>query len=129
MLAEGLIHLHFMSPYTLFRNNSQTQQDLTVLAKIYISRFQCGEHNMLLLLGEGKENKRRCHFILREQLPQYTGCGLPFPSLFSMQLEILRVRGRQEGAYIPHHVLTFFLPHPHSTFPWAEYQGCWLSPG
>lgn len=76
MLAEGLIHLHFMSPYTLFRNNSQTQQGLTVPAKIYTPRFQCGKYNMLVLLGESKGNERICYFILRKQLPKYTGCGL-----------------------------------------------------
>ena len=48
MLAEGLIHLHFMFPYTPFRNNSQTQQSLTVSAKIYTHRFQCEEYNMLV---------------------------------------------------------------------------------
>lgn len=48
MLAEGLIHLHFMFPYTFFRNNSQTQQGLTVPAKIYKHKFQCEEYNMLV---------------------------------------------------------------------------------
>ena len=68
MLAEGLIHLHFMSPYTLFRNNSQTQQGLTVPEKIYTPRFQCGEYNMLLLLGESKGNKKKMSFHFKEAI-------------------------------------------------------------
>lgn len=129
MLAEGLIHLHFMSPYTLFRNNSQTQQGLTVPEKIYTPRFQCGEYNMLVLLSESKGNKKKMPFHFEKAITQIHGLWSSFPLLLpSDQLEVLRARGRVEGAYITHPVLTCFLPHPNSAFPGAKGEGHWLSP-
>lgn len=78
MLAEGLIQLHFMSPYILFRNNSQTQQGFIVPAKIYTPRFQCGEYNMLVLLGESKGNKKKMPFHVEKAIIQIHGLWSPF---------------------------------------------------
>lgn len=79
MLAVGLIRLHFMSPYILFRNNSQTQQGPIVPAKIYTPGFQCGEYNMLVLLGESKGNKKNMPFRFEKAITQIHGLWTPFP--------------------------------------------------
>lgn len=131
MLAEGLIHLHFMSPYTLFRNNSQTQQGLTVPEKIYILRFQCGEYNMLVLLGESKGNKKKMLFHFKKAITQIHGLWSPFPlSLPSKQLEVLRAWGRLgfQGHILPILCWHVFFPYPCSAFPCAKSEGPWLSP-
>lgn len=105
MLAEGLIHLHFMSPYTLFRNNSQTQQGLTVPAKIYIPRFQCGEYNMLVLLGESKGNKKKMPFHFEKAITQIHGVWFPSPlPLSPCAIGDIKGQGGGEatrGIYIP----------------------------
>lgn len=103
MLAEGLIHLHFMSPYILFRNNNQTQQGRTVPAKIYSHRFRCGEYNMLVLLGENKGNKRRCHFILRKHIQIHGLWAVSLPSCN---------RRQENGEKESHSVLKCFLHYP-----------------
>lgn len=124
MLAEGLIHLHFMSPYTLFRNNIQTQQGLAVPAKIYAHRFEFGEYNMLVLLGESKGNKKKMPFHFEKAITQIHGLWPPFPlPLSTVQLDILRARGRLDGACVSQPVWTYFLPHLYSVFPCAGGKG------
>lgn len=101
MLAEGLIHLHFMSPYTLFRKNSQTQQGLTVPAKIYTPRFQCGEYNMLVLLGESKGNKKKMPFHFEKAITPIHGLWSPSPFLLSLcVIGGIKGEGSRKGIYI-----------------------------
>lgn len=113
MLAEGLIHLHFMFPYTLFRNNSQTQQGLIVPEKIYTPRFQCREYNMLVLLGESKRNKKEDAISLWESNYPNTWAviSLPLPLLTPVLYAIGDNKGSGEarkGLYCLYCVDVFF---------------------
>lgn len=126
MLAEGLIHLHFMFPYTLFRNNSQTQQGLIVPEKIYTPRFQCREYNMLVLLGESKRNKKEDAISLWESNYPNTWAviSLPLPLLPPVLYAIGDNKGSGEarrGLYCLYCVDVFFpLPPFYLLLCWGQ---------